>query len=313
MLRYGWICVALLGIGKANFVGGADNDMEAPPQQVSLDVENMGLRETLRVLQEKTGLNFIIHPEVKDTLIAAAHFVNQPLETILKLLLSPVEATYEVRKGVFVIVPQTEPAPAPLPAANPSEPEGKAPDGAEQEVAPPEPLPAPRREPEAPAPPAQEAEQDEKEGQAPEIRVLTLNYLRPSVAAWILGGQAIPETPFFVNPLPPIVSQPYYGGYGSYGYNPYGNRRSPGRSRGYHWGHPTAHGTTTTKTWGLLGSRETTTVFGPEGVYTVEKGWSLDPHSGRSGLQIGSDGLSLQLGPLRLEAGGTHIEFPAGF
>jgi len=274
---------------------------------VSVDLENVSLREALKALQGKTGINFIVHPEVKDAVIVAAHFVDQPVGTVLKLLLAPVEATYEVRKGVFVIYPQPAPA-APPPAAEPSA-DSSEPEAEESEAAPPAVLPAPRQEPEA----EEEPGKDGKAEKAPEIRLITLRYLRPSVAAWLLGGQAIPGEPFISSSPFPTTTQPYYGGYGSYGYNPYGDRRGSWRSRRSYWGNPTAHGTTTTKTWGLFGTHETTTVFGPDGIYTVEGGLSLDPNAARSGLRLGSNGLEFQLGPLHFEAGGARIEFPAGF
>jgi hypothetical protein len=111
---------------------------------------------------------------------------------------------------------------------------------------------------------------------------------------------------------PQIISRPYYGNYGDGGYGAYGGYAGPGGYWG--WGSPTRHGTSTTKTWGLFGTRETKTVYGPDGTYTVHSGLGLDTNGHhQSGLTLNQHGFSLQLGPLHFEGGQAHLEFPAGF
>jgi hypothetical protein len=74
---------------------------------ISLDMEQVDVREALRALFKSMNLSYAVAPEVQGLVTVNLH--NVPLETALQNVLKQVKATYRVVGGVYEIVNREDP------------------------------------------------------------------------------------------------------------------------------------------------------------------------------------------------------------
>ncbi len=74
---------------------------------ISLDVQNVDVREALRSLFKSVGISYSVAPEVQGTVTLSLH--NVKFETALQNICKQVEATYRITGGIYEIVHREDP------------------------------------------------------------------------------------------------------------------------------------------------------------------------------------------------------------
>jgi len=93
----------LMGIPMAAHAQGAQGG------DISLDMEQVDVREALRAIFKSTGGSYSVSPEVQGLVTVSLH--NVKFETALQNVLKQVKATYRVIGGIYEIIPREEPKP----------------------------------------------------------------------------------------------------------------------------------------------------------------------------------------------------------
>ena len=99
-LLLGAIIGATLVCGAPGVALAQDKDLSE--RKGSISVDQIDIRDALKLLLKSIGVDYIIAPEVQGTVTAS--FKDKPVEVILRNLLNQVNATYRLEGGIVQVV-----------------------------------------------------------------------------------------------------------------------------------------------------------------------------------------------------------------
>ncbi|NUQ01817.1 MAG: hypothetical protein HUU35_18380, partial [Armatimonadetes bacterium] len=97
MARIQWPVLALTLLTAGSLLAQAPPGAEVP--RVTIDFDQVEVREAMAQLAEQTGAEFLVTPEVRGTF--SARFRDEPLDKVLRLLALTLGAEVRLVEGVF--------------------------------------------------------------------------------------------------------------------------------------------------------------------------------------------------------------------